>query len=262
MNIFFRSILFCFILFLANCREKPKPLSETAVVADTLSTSPPIQNDRDADYEEDEYLFDTSFPVSVNGKSYRLLLKQDEFRSTKEPNASTTTVRVVDTSNDTLFRQVLEFNSFGQIRTMGHNCCWLPLINCGGGSGYSGILYKINFGESITLQPVLHFDELSYWVINNEGNSVLYFNGIWDMISSENDDDFESHFEAHKQVVQLFDIGADKVVQIEIGVTKGKYDFSDGDNVLQLMKSEPEIAAKIPWQDYNFDVIFSNNLNQ
>src|SRR5690348_10744098 len=89
--------VFCFILFLCGCKEKPKPVGEAHVVPDTLSAAPLIRNDRELkEEEENEYLFDTSFPVSINGKSYQLLLKRDEFPSENYPDNPTTTVRVVD----------------------------------------------------------------------------------------------------------------------------------------------------------------------
>jgi hypothetical protein len=166
-------------------------------------------------------------------------------------NISTTTLRLIrNKDGDTLFTATYDFNNIDKLYNPAPNCYWLGLIKSGGGSGYTGTLFSVKMEPKPELQPILNFNELTYWRSNKAGSGILAFDGIWDM-SAADSANAESHFGAHKQNISVYTIALNTVQQLKLGITKNKYSPWETDDIVnQLKTNEPGLAKKIDWQDY------------
>jgi hypothetical protein len=189
---------------------------------------------------------DTIFPLQINNKVYQLVLTH-EFLFDKA--GLKTAVRIIDKRNDTLFNKIFDFNTVGELSEPAPNNYWLTLYNTGYGSGYSGTLFKIRIIPQICLQPILKYNELSFWKSNRSATELILFEGIW---AANNAKKLESHFAEHKQFISIYKIKEDTILIKEIGKTKNKFDFFENKNALyELQKKEPVLRKAINWSDYN-----------
>jgi hypothetical protein len=240
------------VFVLTNCGQENKPaVKSDTVIADTPAAIPGANNSS----PQFTPFTDTIHQLLIDGKNYRLILSH-EFPSVEHNGDVTTTVRLVDdVDHDTLYENTFDFNTAGQLRNPAPDHYWLSLYNFGGGSGYSGTLFNIRLTPEITLQPLLNFNELTYFKSNRTATELLCFNGIWDM-GSINSDNPEAHFTAHKQLITVYQIREDTVISYLPGggLTKRKY-FDEDENMemtlQKLRKQEPVIAKEIKWEDYD-----------
>ncbi|MDQ3111096.1 MAG: hypothetical protein M3R17_14480 [Bacteroidota bacterium] len=210
-------------------------------------------------YEDSER--DTIYPMEIQGKAYQLMFTHDEYRSSRNDNKSTITVRIVENAtSDTLYYELIKFNSIGRFFHPSPDHYLVNLTEESGGSGYSGTLYNIRFNPEITLQPVTNFNELSFWECNKAATEILFFQASWEM-NAGSTDNFEAHFSEHRQSVGIYRISQDTVIYDGIGFTKYKYDlhnhkFEENGNdsiILRIKKQEPALAKKVKWEEYDFE---------
>jgi hypothetical protein len=200
------------------------------------------------DFKKD---IDTIYHLEINNKNFDLILSQ-EYPSSTGSGALTTTVGIVENEkHDTLYKKTFEFNEIGELSHPATNCYWLTMINSGGGSGYSGTLFNIRITPEITLQPLVNINELSFWKGNRDASELVLFQSIWNTNGGENN--FESHFDEHKQWIGIYKIKEDTVLLSEVGMTKKRYNsFENNGEVDKFKKAEPNLAKAIRWSDYDF----------
>ncbi len=231
-----QSAVYCLVLIISGiaCMQKVKS-SNIATTEDTIISTLRI---------------DTIFQLEVDSIAYQLIITNDDYTVEDKQTRFMKTVRIVENKScDTLYKASYDFNSIDGVQQTLPGHYWLRMGDFGGGSGFSGTLYKINFSPKIKLQPVFNYDELSFCKSNYNSSEIILFEGIWDM---EVDDlEMESHFSAHKQMVSVYEIKNDTTLVKKIGETKFKYNLYCGDSELGVMRvREPWLFKKIRWQDY------------
>ncbi len=243
---FLRLFIFC-ILFM-NCGQKnnstPKAKSNSSNAADS---SRKTNNSNSSQTTAWDTNIDTVYKIQIDGKECQLLFTH-EFPS---PTGNlTTTIRIIESVNrDTLFAKTLDFNTVGEIEQPSPNHYWFTLEDYGGGSGYSGTLFNVRTTPTILLQPIIGINELLSWKSNRFASELIFCQGIWNMVGDG--DNFESHFDKHKQDIGIIKIQPDTILIHEIGITRRKHDFFDSKDELQEFKrTEPALAKKINWTDY------------
>lgn len=196
---------------------------------------------------------DTIYQLKINGTEYELMLSH-EILNMEHNDDLTTTVRIIE-QGDTLYANTFDFNTTGQLQEPVPGHYWLSLYNSGGGSGYAGTLFNIRIQPLIALQPILEFNEMSFWKSNKSATELIYFYGIWS--NSGDDENFESHFSEHLQSVTIYKITEDSVLTLTPGdgLSKNKYDFHDYENrektLKQFREKESALTKEINWEDYN-----------
>ena len=225
------------ILLLISCGHKNK----------NTTHKPEYLKKTDIKFSED-LPSDTSFRIDIGAKSFQLIITHDEQPSITNNNESTTTIRIVDNSNqDTLYRKTYDFNELGELTKSGANNYYITLLNSGGGSGYSGCLFKINCNPKIALQPIFNFDELSFWEFNKTDKEIILYKGKWNM--NPNSKSFEAHFSKHIQTIFLYKINESKISFKKLGTTKNKYDI-ENISLKYLKKKEALLLKDINVDDY------------
>ncbi len=229
-----------FILLLFSCQDEKKPVSKKNKPVDSLvstTSSAAISSD-------------TTYTLSIDGKSYALVFTHNEIMSDNREQDETITVRIVATeTHDTLFTQAYDFNTVGRLDHPAPNVYWLDLLNSGGGSGFSGAIFNVCVSPKPRLQQIETMNELSFWKANRNATKLIFVQAHWDM--GGDDDDFEAHFSEHKQSISLYTITPNAIFYEELGTTVFKYDFSGEKPPFDaLREKEPELAAKIDWEDF------------
>jgi hypothetical protein len=244
------------MIFFLDCREK-KNQDKTDSLRDSARESGVLKTvDVSGSLSANRTIadIDTIYPLQVKNKLYQLILSHEGPTYTSQGDLSTT-VRIVENENhDTLYKKTFDFNTCGLFANPAPDHYWLDLYNSGGGSGFSGKVFNIKIDSVISLQPLVSFDELSYWKSNRTATAFIFSEAIWNLDVNMDSEDFESHFDKHKQEISIYEIEKDTVIVNDLGLTKNKFDFSDYENKYPLKEfrdKEPAIAKQINWEDYN-----------
>lgn len=117
-------------------------------------------------------------------------------------------------------------------------------------------MYTIRINPVIKLQPILQFNEMSFWINNRSATELIYFYGIWS--TSGDDENSESHFSTHFQSVTIYKITEDTVLTLTPGdgLTKNKYDFHDYEN----REKTPPLSSSYPFLLVYSALLFYLNL--
>ncbi len=223
------------ILFI-SCGHKGKATNKSGVLAKSKTYKSDIGDD-------------TTYKIEIGNKSYQLIFKHTELHDSEDDMDSTISVSIVDnSSHDTLYNNILNYNLVGDFTKTTNNDYFISLLSSGGGSGYSGTLFKIKITPKVVFQPILKLGELSYWIFNKYGTELILFDGKWDFNSKPP----ESHFEAHRQYISIYKIQENNVTVKKLGLTRRKHDFIDDvETINDFKKNEPVISKEIKWEDYN-----------
>jgi hypothetical protein len=161
-------------------------------------------------------------------------------------------LKLINTSNKKVYTEKLKDNQFLQFFEIisskdNSKNYFIALINTGGGSGYEGNLYKLNFDNNNKLKPVFDYGELSYFAVNKEANEWLVIHGIW------NFEEKETHFEDHRYEIESYKMLNDSIEKTIFGKTKYKYssmNFYMG--LKEMIKKEPELFKSIDLSQFSF----------
>lgn len=208
------------------------------------------------------------FPVVHDGENYLVSLTQGEFKSEEQPEHETITVRVIRKStNDTLLTTTVVANAFYEMEHPTVDCWWLPLCLSGFGSGIDGDLYEIKFEPQISLVHLMKFYELTSWIPNATADTLMVCTGLWDIMYdttiNPNTDDFEGHFDPHRQEVSLYKIETDSLRRISCDTTQNKYDLVDNpDSRSAFEKQEKMLLEKLKWRNFSKGKIYPGDVDE
>lgn len=238
---FLNFLCFFLFLFLFSCsgNETVKTVSDT--VKSTMDTV--VQKTESVNQE----LKDTIFSLEQNGQGYQLVLTHP--RNDSDDYVTKTRVRILQ-GETVLADEVFSFNTVGSFQEPKEGIYFIDLLNSGGGSGFSGTIYRVITGDKSGLLPVTNFNELTSWKFSKNADTLLCASGYWAM-ESEDDDSFEAHFDAHQQTLFLCRLKDGAYKEELIGTTKGKYDLTDdAGGWKKLKEGEPELSKKISWEEF------------
>lgn len=249
------SLLCISFLLLMSCGQEEKTKNGDSASNDTVNVSTePDALAHGEQPKENETGVDTIFALKIGGKAYQLVLFNDYFISMEYGTVPCMTVHIVESaSNDTIFSETFrDFNYFARLENPAPGKYWLGLLNSGGGSGFSAALFNVKIAPEPKLQPIFKYNELSFFKGNRTGTALLFFQASW-LTNPEGEP--ETHFEPHRQGVAIYEIREDSVIYKDLGDTQGKYDLSVDEDALKqlplIRKNEPELAEKIPWEDFD-----------
>ncbi|MEI6822609.1 MAG: hypothetical protein WCL51_11805 [Bacteroidota bacterium] len=233
-----KNLLICslVIILFINCGHKGKATNKSGLLTKSKTYKSDIGDD-------------TIYKIEIGDKTYQLIFKHTELHESEDDMDSTISVSIVDNStHDTLYNKIVNYNEVGDFTKTANNNYFISLISSGGGSGYSGTLFKIKITPKVVFQPILELGELSYWIFNKYGNELILFDGKWDFNSKPP----ESHFEAHRQNISIYKILENNVTVKKLGMTRRKHDFIDDvETINDFKRKEPVISKEIKWEDYN-----------
>ncbi len=239
-NLFLLSIIISLFL---SCNEQEEKIPVYATPVPEKDT--PLKEPQPLDTASG-FILDTIYSMYFDEKIYQLALGYGNYMDSTYGSMQNTVVTIL-LNNDTLYTEKLNFNTIGRLQNPAPGHYWIDLLNSGGGSGYSGTIFNIRPKPKPIMQTITTFGELSWWKSNKNATGLLYFSGYWD---SEHG---ESHFEEHKQGVCYYEIKDNAVSYKDLGRTKYKYAFSEGNDenaFNEFRKKEKAIAAKINWADF------------
>lgn len=194
--------------------------------------------------------------IKVKGNNYQIIIAKDKYDDKQKKYAegdyffSPITIFIYDNSTSkTIFKKKYDENEFFTFLNVKNDTTqdglfYLGMLSSGGGSGYIGTLYSINFENEPKLVPLFDFSELSHVAIDFSGKKFVHIQGIW------NFDENEAHFSNHRYTVFTHSIDGEKVITKKLGKTKFKYSSFDDDMPLdEIFKSlfvqEPKLVKDI-----------------
>lgn len=232
--------IFIVLILTIGCSEKKK------------KTTQPINKSKTVDHTEiknkkNKVLIDTIYSINYHNEKYKIVITDTTCNLDEHKGFLHKKIQLINTKNDSIFERINHFNTRGAIETYNNDISIIHLFNYGGGSGYAGSLFLLLPDRKNALIPICSTNELSYWKVFPEQKKIIFFQGMWNFLfSEETPDDLESHFEAHIQHISIIELKNDNIKINKIGHTKFKYDpFIDDSTLIKLQKQEPELYLKL-----------------
>lgn len=192
----------------------------------------------------------TNYVIKLNGNEYSLTLKETSSEHTNNNDIPQVLVTIKNVVNgQTILNHAMPYNLINDFYNPAPNKYLLALSLYGGGSGYSGTLFDIVIKDTVRLNPIVDYNEISYWRFNKTGSEILFFQGEWG-VENINSEEFESHFSPHKQFITLYRFASDTVITTEIGTTKEKYDFKESATDWSKFTNTERISKEINVSDF------------
>ena len=244
-----------------------------------------ISNNKICDLENDVYsekaTYITDFICSnvfIDNRFFTIKIVRDKFLNDSIPykfevenwweNESPSTLLIYDNSTCELvyskkFEDVKltlskvngEFSKEGNL--------YLHLISCGGGSGFTTWINRIDiYNGRIRLEQLFDSNELSVILFNKNDKDIILLNGIWDMSGWSDNLEGETHFSEHRYKIKSFKLNKNKFVLKKFGITESKFSTNNKSDYELLEEIISIEKLDLPYQNFEQFKAFDNWLGK